>query len=167
MIAALEPGRTSWTAVLDAVRLGPEDDETAVTAAQVRDVVTRLIEAGHWREGDPAILVVFDAGYDVTRLSFLLADLPAELLGRLRSDRVMQLPARRASPARWAGPASTAGKWRSRILPPGQVRRSPRARRPAGTGEPSRLPGTGCTRGSPTAPPGSITPVTCRSSRAP
>ena len=57
VIAALEPGRTSWTAVLDAVRLGPDDDEAEVTAAQVRDVVTRLIEAGHWREGDPAILV--------------------------------------------------------------------------------------------------------------
>jgi hypothetical protein len=93
VIAALEPGRTSWTAVLDAVRLGPDDDETAVTAAQVREVVTRLIEAGHWREGDLGILVVFDAGYDVTRLSWLLADLPVELLGRLRSDRVMQLPA--------------------------------------------------------------------------
>ena len=93
VIAALEPGRTSWTAVLDAVRLGPDDDETAVTAAQVREVVTRLIEAGHWRQGDQPVLVVFDAGYDVTRLSFLLADLPVELLGRLRSDRVMQLPA--------------------------------------------------------------------------
>src|SRR6266699_1994262 len=34
VIAALEPGRTSWTAVLDAVRLGPEDDEAAVTAAR-------------------------------------------------------------------------------------------------------------------------------------
>jgi len=42
VIAALEPGRTSWTAVLDAVRLGPDDDEIAVTAAQVRDVITRL-----------------------------------------------------------------------------------------------------------------------------
>src|SRR6516165_1370058 len=93
VVAALEPGRTSWTAVLDAVRLGPDDDETAVTAVQVRDVITRLTEAGHWREGDPAILVVFDAGYDVTRLAWLLADLPAELLGRLRSDRVMWLPA--------------------------------------------------------------------------
>jgi DDE superfamily endonuclease len=93
VIAALEPGRTSWTAVLDAVRLGPDDDETAVTAAQVREVVTRLIEAGHWRAGDQPVLVVFDAGYDVTRLSFLLADLPVELLGRLHSDRVMQLPA--------------------------------------------------------------------------
>jgi hypothetical protein len=93
VVAALEPGRTCWTAVLDAVRLGPDDDETAVTAGQVRDVVGRLIAAGHWREGDPDILVVFDAGYDVTRLAWLLADLPVELLGRLRSDRVMWLPA--------------------------------------------------------------------------
>jgi hypothetical protein len=93
VIAALEPGQTSWTAVLDAIRLGPGDDDIAVTAAQVRDVIARLITAGHWREGDPPILVIFDAGYDIPRLSFLLADLPAEVLGRLRSDRVMQLPA--------------------------------------------------------------------------
>jgi hypothetical protein len=51
VVAALEPGRTSWTAVLDAVRLGPDDDEAEVTAAQVREVITRLIAAGHWREG--------------------------------------------------------------------------------------------------------------------
>src|SRR5512142_3488522 len=70
VVAALEPGRTSWTAVLDAIRLGPGDDETAVTAAQVREVITRLIAAGHWHEGDPPILVIFDAGYDVTRLAF-------------------------------------------------------------------------------------------------
>src|SRR5690349_13033136 len=99
VVAALEPGRTSWTLPLDAVRLGPDDDETEVTAAQVRDVVARLIAAGHWRQGDPAILVVFDAGYDVTRLAWLLADLPVELLGRLRSDRVMQLPAPARRPA--------------------------------------------------------------------
>src|SRR5512140_31929 len=76
VIAVLEPGRTSWTAVLDVIRLGPDDDDIAVTAAQVRDVITRLIGAGHWHAGDPAILVIFDAGYDVTRLSFLLSDLP-------------------------------------------------------------------------------------------
>jgi hypothetical protein len=93
VIAALEHGRTSWTAVLDTVRLGPDDDEAEITAAQVRDVVTRLIEAGRWREGDPRILVIFDADYDVPRLAFLLADLPVEVLGRLRSDRVMRLPA--------------------------------------------------------------------------
>src|SRR5436309_10771707 len=99
VVAALEPGRTSWTAVLDAIRLGPDDDEAEVTAAQVRDVVARLVAAGHWREGDPAVLVIFDAGYDVTRLAWLLADLPVELLGRLRSDRVMWLPV----PPRQAG----------------------------------------------------------------
>src|SRR5947208_12399727 len=87
VVAALEPGRTSWTAVLDAVRLGPDYDDIAVTAAQVRGVITRLIAAGHWYEGDPPILVIFDAGYDVTRLSFLLGDLPAELLGRPRHPR--------------------------------------------------------------------------------
>ena len=37
VVAALEPGRTSWTAVLDAIRLGPGDDEAEVTAAQVRE----------------------------------------------------------------------------------------------------------------------------------
>ena len=110
VIAALEPGRTSWTAVLDAVRLGPDDDETAVTAIQVRDVVTRLIEAGHWREGDPPILVIFDAGYDVTRLAYLLADLPAELLGRLRSDRVMQLPTPPRRPGTMGRPRKHGGE---------------------------------------------------------
>ena len=38
-VAALEPGRTSWTLPLDAVRLGPADDATGVTAAQIREVV--------------------------------------------------------------------------------------------------------------------------------
>ncbi|HEV3295530.1 MAG TPA: NF041680 family putative transposase [Streptosporangiaceae bacterium] len=100
VVAALEPGRTSWTAVLDAVRLRPADDETGVTAAQVRDVAERLITAGQWREGDPAILVVFDAGYDTARLSWLLKDLPVEVLGRLRSDRVLCFPAPPRRPGR-------------------------------------------------------------------
>ena len=34
VVAALEPGRTSWTAVLDAVRLGPEDDEAEVARSK-------------------------------------------------------------------------------------------------------------------------------------
>jgi hypothetical protein len=38
VIAALEPGRTSWAGVLDAIRLGPDDDETEVTAVQVREL---------------------------------------------------------------------------------------------------------------------------------
>jgi DDE superfamily endonuclease len=92
VVAALESGRTSWTAILDAVRLGPADDATAVTADQLRHLVDRLIEAGHWREGDPDILIVADAGYDVARLAFVLADLPVQLLGRIRADRVLRLP---------------------------------------------------------------------------
>ena len=93
IVAALASGRTSWTAVLDAVRLGPHDDATAATASQLRDVVTRLITAGHWRPDDPQIEIVMDSGYDVTRLAFVLADLPVVLTGRLRSDRVMPRPA--------------------------------------------------------------------------
>src|SRR5258708_6112493 len=93
VVAGLEQGCTSWTAVVDAVWLGPGDDETEVTAAQVREVAGRLIAAGHWRSGDPDILVVFDAGYDVIRLAYLLKGLPVELLGRLRSDRVLHFPA--------------------------------------------------------------------------
>jgi hypothetical protein len=92
-VAALEPGRTSWTLPLDAVRLGPADDATAVTAAQLREVTQRIIAAGLWHDGDPDIMVVFDAGYDLTRLAWLLRDLPVEVLGRLRSDRVMYFPA--------------------------------------------------------------------------
>ncbi|WP_264763085.1 NF041680 family putative transposase [Frankia gtarii] len=91
-VAALESGRTSWTAVPGAVRLGPADDATVVTADQLRAVVGRLIAAGHWHDGDPNILIVMDAGYDVTRLAFVLADLPVEVLGRIRSDRVLRLP---------------------------------------------------------------------------
>src|SRR6266566_2258313 len=64
LVAALEPGRTSWTRLLDAVRLRPDDDLAAVTAAQVRGVIERIIAAGHWHDGDPDIMVIFDAGYE-------------------------------------------------------------------------------------------------------
>lgn len=92
-VAALEPGRTSWTALLDAVRLGPADDLAATTAAQIRAVVTRLRTAGQHGESDPPILILFDAGYDVVRLAWLLKDLPVIVTGRVRSDRVFHSPA--------------------------------------------------------------------------
>ena len=125
LVAALEPGRTSWTLPLDAVRLGPADDATEVTAAQVREVVGRIIAAGHWRDGDPDILVVFDAGYDLTRLAWLLAR-PARSrsLGRLRSDRVMYFPAPpRAPGARRAARCGTAPRSSSPTSGPGPPRR--------------------------------------------
>ena len=52
--------------------------------------------------------MIFDAGYDLTRLAWLLADLPVQVLGRLRSDRVMQLPAPPREPGRTAAPPGTA-----------------------------------------------------------
>lgn len=79
--------------MLDVVRLGPGDDATDVTAAQLRGVIDRLIETGQQQDPDPDILVVMDAGYDVVRLAWLLQDLPVILVGRLRSDRVFHAPA--------------------------------------------------------------------------
>src|SRR5207244_6694014 len=99
LVAALEPGRTSWTRLLDAVRLGPDDDLAAVTAAQVRGVIERVIAAGHWHGGDPDIMVIFDAGYEPARLAWLLRDLPVQVLGRLGTNRVL----RQAPPPRRPG----------------------------------------------------------------
>jgi hypothetical protein len=96
IICALEPGRSSWTAPLDALRLAPGDDTATVTARQLRDLLHRLITAGQWQEGDPDVLVIADAGYDAPRLAFLLKDLPVQVLARMRSDRVL----RRAVPPR-------------------------------------------------------------------
>lgn len=98
IVAALETGRTSWTAILDAVRLGPADDEMAVACAQLRQVIDRLITAGHWHCGDLPILIVTDSGYDTARLAHDLADLPIQILGRLRTSRVMRLPAPTRTP---------------------------------------------------------------------
>ncbi|MBL3671751.1 transposase, partial [Streptomyces sp. M2CJ-2] len=99
-VAALERGRTSWCQLLDALRLGPDDDVAAVTARQVSRVVADLIDGGQWEDGDPDILVVFDAGYDAPRMAYLLKGLPVEVLGRMRADRVMRRPV----PATWTQP---------------------------------------------------------------
>ena len=44
--------------------------------------------------------MVLDSGYDLTRLAWLLRDLPVEVAGRLRSDRVMYFPAPPRLPGR-------------------------------------------------------------------
>ncbi len=62
VICALETGRSSWTAPLDALRLAPGDDAATVTAGQMRELIERLVGAGQWRGGDPDILIVVDAG---------------------------------------------------------------------------------------------------------
>ena len=111
IVAALEPGRSSWTAMLDAQRLAPGADVAAVTATQVRGVVQRLIEAGQWKPGDPRIWIVLDAGYDVPRIAFLLGDLPVDVLGRMRSDRVLCRPAPPRVPGATGRPPKHGGQF--------------------------------------------------------
>jgi hypothetical protein len=130
VVAALEPGRTSWTLPLDVVRLGPADDVTAVTAAQVREVFGRIRQAGHWRPGDPPVLVAFDAGYDLTRLAWLLRDVPVEVLGRLRADRVLYFPPPR-TPGRGARHGAAFRLASERSQPAAQPRPRARSRRAA------------------------------------
>lgn len=89
--AGLEPGATSWTGLLDAERLAPDADATLVTVAQVARVTAALDQAGH-PAGRPAPLFVFDAGYDLTRISYQLTaqDQAVQVLGRVRSNRVFR-----------------------------------------------------------------------------
>ncbi|ABW12559.1 hypothetical protein Franean1_3150 [Parafrankia sp. EAN1pec] len=117
-----------------------------MTADQVRAVVSRLTAAGHWHDGDPNILIVMDAGYDVTRLAFVLADLPFEVLGRIRSDRVLRLPKPRHWPAACAAPGRNPPR-RDDSPPPGFAGGSGASPLPAGAPKPIK-PGPG-------RPPGS------------
>jgi hypothetical protein len=80
-IAQVSFERDSWTAPVDAARLHPLDDTDQQAAYQVRALLERLpaSEAVPW--------FVFDGGYDSAQLTLDLADLPAAVLVRLRSDR--------------------------------------------------------------------------------
>ena len=133
-VAALGPGASSWAVLLDAVRLGPDDDECAVTAAQLREVFARLEAAGHWAPGDPPVIIAMDAGYNATRLAHLLAGLPVVVVARVRSDRVYwRVPppkargvcgrhARHGAPVRCADPATQDG---AAVEQDGQARHGP------------------------------------------
>lgn len=54
---------------LDARRLVPSDDATHVTATQIREVFQYRRAADQHQPGDPEILVIMDAGYEVARLA--------------------------------------------------------------------------------------------------
>ncbi|WP_406111703.1 transposase [Streptomyces sp. NBC_01003] len=89
IICALEPGRSSWTAPLDALRLAPGDDTATVTARQLRDLLQRLITAGQWQTGDPDILQAVRAFFDVTLKRIADPDLPD---GCLVAQTAMAIP---------------------------------------------------------------------------
>ncbi|MFJ8473516.1 hypothetical protein [Kitasatospora sp. NPDC094011] len=80
------------------------------------------------------------------RLAYLLRDLPVEILGRLRSDRVMRRP-------------STAASSSSRTPGPGAPRTWRRRRRPTATAVPMPRAGTGSIPSCKDAPPGGTTPA--------
>lgn len=104
----------------DLGRRSPGADVAAVTTAQIREVIERLVASGQWTDGDPDVLVVVDAGYDAPRLTHLLADLPVEILGRTRSDRVMRRPTPpRVYDPKGAGRPSTAASSSSASPAPG------------------------------------------------
>lgn len=68
VVAALGTGRTSWTAVLAAVRLEPGADVasvTTVTTVPIREVVERLVAAGRWKPGDGVSLRLAQLAQDV------------------------------------------------------------------------------------------------------
>ncbi|MFL0028364.1 hypothetical protein ACJBCE_36160 [Streptomyces sp. NBUL23] len=75
-VAVLEPGDPSWTAILNALRLGAADNATALSAAQSRGAVERLMAAGSGGPETGNIVIVNDAGYDATLLASVLRDLP-------------------------------------------------------------------------------------------
>lgn len=70
-------------------------------------------------------MIVSDAGYDVTRLAWVLRDLPVELAGRVRSDRVMRLPLRSGAHLQ----VREADTWRGWTTPKTQRQGTPLRRR--------------------------------------
>ena len=80
-IAQLSFDRDSWTAPVDARRLHPLEDTDQQAARQIRLLLERLPAGG------PLPWFVFDGGYDSAQLTLDLADAPAAVLVRLRSDR--------------------------------------------------------------------------------
>ena len=84
-ITQLDWAKDSWTAPLDAARIAPGQDKVAATAAQIADLVGRL--DGPEATG-PVPTFCFDAGYDAIALTHELADVRANLVVRIRDDRV-------------------------------------------------------------------------------
>lgn len=90
----------SWTAPLDAARIPPAADTTQATIDQVRGLVDLL------PSDEEVPLFVFDAGYDPIAIGHGLADTRAQVLVRIRDDRVFYTD----PPPRPNRPAGTGGR---------------------------------------------------------
>lgn len=104
VLAGLSWGADSWVDPLEARRIAPGEDHTAVLIAQASALLADLEAAGRCGPGTPAPLVMFDAGYPATRIAYALADHGAQVLGRVRTDRVFYFPAEPSAPGRGRPP---------------------------------------------------------------
>jgi hypothetical protein len=82
-ISQLNWAPDSWTAPVDVARISPSMDSTVATVGQVRDLVDLL------PQNASVPLFVFDAGYDPIAIGHDLAGVRAEVLCRIRDDRVL------------------------------------------------------------------------------
>jgi hypothetical protein len=98
VMAALEPGPTSWTAPVDVVRLRPDDTLTQITLDAMTRIIDGLTTAGRTGERGQAPGFVFDSEYDLMALSHELGA-TTHILGRLRSNQTFH-----AAPAPTCGP---------------------------------------------------------------
>jgi hypothetical protein len=90
----------SWTAPLDVARISPLEDATTATIDQIRRLVGRLPQDGQ------VPMFVFDAGYDPIALAEGLEGQQAQVLCRIREDRVFYGD----PPPRPNRPAGTGGR---------------------------------------------------------
>ena len=81
-ITQLDWAFDSWTAPVDAARIPPTADATTFTIKQVTRLVQRLPDDGQ------VPMFVFDAGYDPIAIGAALTDTAAQVLVRIRGDRV-------------------------------------------------------------------------------
>jgi hypothetical protein len=82
LISQLNFGKDSWTWPVDCRRIPPLGDQVTATAGQVRDLLSRLGTVAQ------APLFAFDGGYDPIALTDELAGENAQLLVRIKGDRV-------------------------------------------------------------------------------
>ncbi len=84
-VTGLDWANDSWTAPMDARRISPNSQATTVTVAQVTDLSDRLHRSD---PGQGVPTFVLDAGYDPIALTRELAGVGANIVVRIRDDRV-------------------------------------------------------------------------------
>jgi hypothetical protein len=107
-LAQLNFAADSWTAPLDVLRLDPHPQAPGanqVAAGQIRALLGRLGDIG------PVPWFVFDGGYDPVQLTVELAGTAAQILVRIKSDRIFHFPPGPRPPGRCGPPRRHGAKF--------------------------------------------------------